>query len=151
MNYSPWTPPTVAQFKDQFFRDFPYAPASAADDLCFVTDKDIQNAINFANIDFNDSLFGVNATLIFLYLAAHTLVENLRTSSAGLGSIAKFALQSSAVGGVSQTNSIPSILANDPNYSKYLTTNYGKEYLNLVYPYTVGAGIGIVRGTTTSA
>lgn len=146
---TPWTPPTVAQFKAQFFRDFPYAPAGNAS-LEYVQDQDITNAINLANVDFNSDLFGINNMIIFMYLAAHYMVLAIQNSSMGLNSQAKFPLESSSVGGVSITNRITDKLVDDPNYSKYLTTGYGQIYLEMVYPYTVG-NIGIIPGTTTSS
>jgi len=145
-----WTLPTVAIFKTQFYRDFPYAPDSDSSNLDYVIDLDITNAINEAFTNFNYSLFGDQAVTIFLYLAAHTLVTNIRNSSMGLSSLAKFALESSSVGGVSISNNINDKFAGDPAFSGYLTTGYGKKYLDLVYPYTVG-NVGISCGITTAA
>ena len=145
-----WTAPTVAQFKAQFYRDFPYAPATDTGNLDYVIDTDIQNAINEAQQNFNTCLFGDQTTTIFLYLAAHTMVMNIRNSSAGLGSLAKFAQDSSSVGGVSISNNINSIFADQPMFSDYLTTGYGKKYLDLVYPFTVG-NVQMNCGTTTAA
>ncbi len=147
---SAWTPPTVAEFKAQFVRDFPYAPASAPDDLKFVTNADVQSAINTAQVNFNTCLFGANTTIIFMYLAAHVLVLALRNSSQGLNSQAKFALESSSVGSVSITNNINEQFANDPIFSGYLKTGYGQVYLDMVYPYTIG-NVDISCGRTTYA
>lgn len=152
-----FVPPTIAQFQAYFFRDFPYAPpelatSTAATTLCqYVINQDIQNAINEAAIDFNDALFGTNAMTLFYYLAAHFLVENIRNSSMGLNSQAKFPLESSSVGGVSINNSLCERLAQDANFAKYLTTGYGKKYLSMAYPYTVGAAIKTLQGDTTVA
>lgn len=144
-----FTPPTVAQFQAFFFRDFPYAPDNDPS-LKYIQPQDIQNAINEAMIDFNDCLFGVNAGAIFWYLAAHCMVENIRNSSMGLNSQAKFPLENSGVGGVSISNNIVARFAEDANFARFLTTGYGKKYLTLAYPYTVGA-VGITPGTITSA
>lgn len=145
-----WTPPTVAEFKAFFFRDFPYAPADAQTDLSLVVDQDIQNAINLGQVDFNAGLFGANTTLVFMYLAAHNLVINLRNSSAGLNSQAKFALDSMSVGSVSLSYNINELFAKDPFFSGFLKTGYGQKYLDLVYPYTVG-NVKTAIGTTTFA
>ncbi len=145
-----WTAPTVEEFKAQFFRDFPYAPDTDPDNTDYVTDQDITNAINEAIINFSCSLFGASTTYIFLYLAAHVMVSNIRNSSMGLNSQAKFPLESSSVGGVSIANNINERFASDPIFSNYLTTGYGKKYLELVYPYTVG-NVGISCGRTTAA
>ena len=155
---NPFVIPTVAQFQAQFFRDFPYAPASidalppTTEGLNnYVYSLDIQNAINLASIDFNSGLFGNNAVLIFMYLAAHYLIATIRDSSMGLNSQPKWILDSSSVGGVAISNNINERFAKDPNFSKYLTTGKGQIYLDLVYPYTVGAGVSVVCGQTTYA
>ncbi len=145
-----WTAPTVTEFKERFRRDFPYAPATAPDDLNYVCDLDIDTAIGEAQIDFNPGLFGDATTPIFMYLAAHTLVVSIRNSSMGLASQAKFAFNSTSVGGVSISNNINDRFASDPMFSGYLETGYGKKYLELVYPYTVG-NIVTTKGTTTAA
>lgn len=146
-----WTLPTVAEFKTQFYRDFPYAPSTDPNNLDYVIDQDITNAINEASQSgFNYALFEDQAVFIFLYLAAHILVTNIRNSSMGLSSLAKFALDSSSVGGVSISNNINDRFAGDPTFSGYLTTGYGKKYLDLVYPYTVG-NVQTNYGITTEA
>lgn len=145
-----FTIPAVTDFQTFFFRDFPYAPNNDPS-LKYIQSQDIQNAINEAAIDFNDGLFGDSATILFMYLAAHCMVENIRNSSMGLNSQAKFPLENSSVGGVSISNSICARFADDANFARFLTTGYGKKYLTLAYPYTVGAGIGIVPGNITSA
>ncbi len=145
-----WTAPTATEFKAQFVRDFPYAPAADPTNLEYITDSDITAAINQAQINFNSGLFGDNATIIFMFLAAHTLIMNIRNSSMGLSSQAKFALNSSSVGGVSISNNINEQFANDPLFSGYLQTGHGKVYLDMVYPYTIG-NVGISCGRTTDA
>ena len=143
-----WTPPQIADFQTQFFRDFPYAPAGDAS-LKYVQSQDIQNAINEAVIDFNPCLFGSDATTIFMYLAAYMLVANLRNSGMGLGSLPKFPLESSSVGGVSISNSIVARFKDDANFAKYLLNGYGQKYLTLAYPYTIG-GVSYTPGTVTN-
>ncbi len=147
---SSWTPPTVAEFKAQFVRDFPYAPASAPNDLGYVTDTDIQSAINEAQVNFNPVLFGANTTIIFMYLAAHTMVTSIRNSTLGLSSQSKFLLQSANVGSVSLTNNVSEIYAQNPMFSALLTTGYGQKYLDMVYPYTIG-NVHTDLGRTTFA
>lgn len=146
-----WQPPTVADFKARWNRDFPYAPAEDPDNLKFVCNTDIQRAIDEALVNFSTWLFGDNTTLIFMWLAAHYLVVNIRNSGMGLASQSKFALNSTSVGGVNINNNINDRFAGDPMFAQYLTTGYGQQYLQLVYPYTVGAGVNVVKGTTTFA
>ena len=154
---TPWVTPTVAQFQAQFFRDWVYAPAQVDAQpptpeglRKYIFSLDITNAIQQAAGDFNPQ-YGPNNNICFLYLAAHYMVKNLRNSGMGLNSQAKFPLEASSVGGVSITNRITDKLIDDPNYAKYLTTGYGAIYLEMTYPYTVGAGIGIVPGQQTYA
>lgn len=142
-----WTPPTIAAFKAQFVRDFPYAPPQDLTNLDYVIDADIQSAINEGQLSINDdSMYGANTTQIFLYLAAHLLTENIRNSMQGLTSQAKFALESSSVGGVAISNAIPESFKSNPIFAGYLTTGYGKKFLNLVYPYTIGGAVGVDCG-----
>lgn len=145
-----WTPPTVAEFKANFYRDFPYAPDSDPNNLNFVTNTDIQNAINQGQANFNCTLFGTQTTPIFMYLAAHTLVLAIRNAQMGLNSQAKFPLNSSSVGSVSISNNINEVFANDPMFAGYLKTGYGQIYLDMVYPFTIGR-VEIDCGRTTFA
>lgn len=145
-----WNPPTTTEFKAQFVRDFPYAPSSDANNLSYIIDADIQSAINEAQVSFNPCMYGDNTTIIFMYLAAHTLVMNIRNSSMGLNSQAKFLLNSATVGSVSISNNISERFSSDPIFSGLLKTGYGQKYLDMVYPYTVG-NVNISCGRTTSA
>lgn len=145
---APWVPPTVAQFQAQFFRDFPYAPVVQGvtdPSLKYVQSQDIQNAINMACGDFNPQ-YGANTTLIFLFLAAHYMVLTLRNSAMGLNSQATFPVDSATVGSVSTVNNITEKFKTDPNFNKYITTGYGQIYLDMVYPYTIGAGFNFLQG-----
>ena len=68
----------------------------------------------------------------------------------GLGSLAKFPLENSNVGGVSVSNSIVGRFKDDANFAKYLSNGYGKKYLTLAYPYTIGS-VSYTPGTVTNA
>lgn len=145
-----FTPPTIAQFKAQFVRDFPYAPPTDAGNLSYVTDVDIQSALNEAGYNFNDGLFSDMSTIIYLYLSAHMLVVNIQNASKGLASQARFPLLSTGVGSVNLSNNIPELFQNSPMFNGFLKTGYGQKYLDLVYPFTIG-NVGISCGTTTFA
>lgn len=147
-----WIPPTIDEFKTRFDRDFPYAPDKDPDNIKFVRDTDIQRAIDEGQQSFNSGLFGDQAsiTTIFLYLAAHTLVVSIRNSGMGLASQAKFPLDSTTAGGISIANNINDKFASQPMFAQYLETGYGKKYLELIYPFTVG-NVHISCGTTTFA
>jgi len=145
-----WTTLTVAEFKAQFVRDFPYAPAGDATNADYVMDADIALAITQANVSFNDALFGDSAKMIFLYLAAYWMVENLKNAAKGIGAQASFIMNSNSVGSVSQSFTIPERFTNDPFLGIYTRNAYGMQYLHLALPYTVG-NVGVIAGTTTWA
>jgi hypothetical protein len=153
-----FVPPNIAQFQAQFFRDFPFSPPEVFNQnppdpellKKWVFALDVQNAINMADADFNPQ-YGDNNSLIFLWLAAHYLVESLRASSMGLNSQAKFALESSSVGGVAIGNAVWAWAKDNPQLAKYLLTKHGQNYLALVYPYTIGGGIRTMLSNTTYA
>ena len=137
-----FTPPTPAQFQLQFFRDFPYAPPELFPKTN-PTSEELRKWIFQLDVH--------NATNIFMYLAAHYLVEAIRASSMGLNSQAKFALESSSVGGVSKSSAVWAWAKDNPQLAKFLTTKHGQIYLSLAYPYTIGGGIRTIPSRTTYA
>lgn len=137
--------PTITDFKNFFFRDFPFG----IDPAINVIDQDVSRAMVEADVVINDDLFidQNEFSLGFEYLTAHYLVNNLRSSSQGIAGRFEFLTSSKSVGSVSVGSSIPdSILAN-PMYSFYTSTNYGMSYLMLVYP-RLTAQIYTVKGAT---
>lgn len=145
-----FTIPTVADFKAQFVRDFPYAQTGDAANADYVMDADIALAITQANLSFNDCLFGDAAKVVFLYLAAFFLVENLKTAAKGIAAQASFILNSNSVGSVSQSFSIPDRFTSDAILSQFTRNAYGMQYLTLALPYLVG-NVQVIAGTTTWA
>ena len=145
-----WVPPSNAAFQAQFFRDFPYAPATDPNNLDYVTGPDLTNASNEAVIAFNAGIFGNNADLLFFYLWAHYLSLNLQNAAKGIAAQAQFAQESIGVGSVSMSNQIADEFKNNPLFSALLSTAYGRKYLEMAYPYTVGAA-QVAWGQTTSA
>lgn len=145
-----WIAPTNAAFQAQFFRDFPFAPATDPTNLDFVTGQDLTNASNEAQIGFNSGLFGINADLLFFYLWAHYLALNLQNAAKGIAGQAQFAQESAGVGSVSVGNQISERFKDDPLFSSLLATSYGRKYLEMAYPYTVGQ-MQVILGQTTSA
>jgi hypothetical protein len=144
-----WTPPVPADFKSYFQRDFPYAPEHDANNPKYITNVDIDKAIAEALFNFNSGLVGgTQATMMFMYLAAHYLVTNIRMSSKGLDSQAEQMIQSKSAGGVSVGYQIPEKIAKSPILAQYLTTGYGQKYLELAMKYIVGR-VSNVEGTTT--
>lgn len=159
--YTPWVTPSVAQFQAKFARDFNYAPVGDLNNLAYVTDNDINQAISSALQNFNPSLFGVgqnsanpnpngldNATNAFLYLSAFYLVFSLQNSAKGISSQANFPINSKSAGGVAIAYTIPERYTKSPILSQYTQNGYGMLYLSLVLPMLVG-NIRLVPGTTT--
>lgn len=148
---SAWTRPTVDDFKDRFKRDFRYAPTGDAENLDFVTDGDITNALDMAEANFNQSLFGTEdqITQAFLWLAAFYLVSMLQVSAEGISSQSNFPINAQSVGGVSLSFQIPEKYAKSPALSIFMGNGYGRMYLSLAIPQLAG-NVSVVRGTTTS-
>ena len=145
-----WILPTNAAFQAQFYRDFPYAPVSDPNNLDYVIGQDLTNAANEAQIAFNPGLFGNNADMLFFYLWAHYLSLNLQNAAKGIAGQAQFAQESAGVGSVNVSNQISERFKDDPLFSSLLATSYGRKYLEMAYPYTVGQ-MQVVIGRTTAA
>lgn len=137
--------PTVAQFKNQFIRDFPYG----TDPNTSVLDVDITNAFNLVDIQINQALWdGQTAYQIaYGYLAAHFLVLNLRASSQGLSGQYNFAQVSKGVGAVNEAFSIPQRILDNPDFMAYTKTNYGAMYINLLWPQLAGQTFTVCGST----
>ncbi len=137
--------PTVQDFKDFFVRDFPYN----ADPELGVTDSDIANAFRLTNVQINCDFFGTQDTysLYYLYLAAHYLVTNLNTSSAGVGGSWSGLVASKSVGSVSTSYSIPQKYLDNPQFGWLAATRYGSMYLSFIIGQLSGA-IFTVHGST---
>jgi hypothetical protein len=131
-----YTAPTIAQFKQQFIRDFPYG----TDPNVSVLDGDIINAFNLVDITINQAMWDNQTSyqIAYGYLGAHFLVLNLRASSQGLNGQWNFAQNSKSVGSVSESFTIPQRVIDNPDFMAYMKTNYGAQYLNLVWPQLCG-------------
>jgi hypothetical protein len=143
-------------FKTWFTRDFTYATivgetVAREDCSCeYITDADLTKAFTEAKINFNQGLFGTDDQLktTFLYLAAHYLVNDLQTATAGVGSAGFFPVTSRSVGSVSESYGLPNWMMNDPVFGAYATTRYGQKYLSLIKPLLVG-NVAVYEGATT--
>ncbi len=140
-----YTAPTVAQFQAQFIRDFPYG----TDPNVSVLPQDIINAFNMVDMTINQALWDSQTqyTIAYNLLAAHFLVLNLRASSQGLNGQFNWAQNSKSVGGVSESFSIPQRVLDNPDFMMYTKTNYGAQYLQLLWPQLSGQ-IFSVHGRT---
>lgn len=128
--------PTIQDFKDYFYRDFPYG----TDIDTSVVDADITKAFGQTDVNMNQDLFSDQSsyTICYLLLAAHYLVVDLRMSSQGINGQYSFLEQSKTVGSVSQSFGIPQRILDDPYFSMLSKTNYGAKYLQLVIPQMAG-------------
>ncbi len=137
--------PSVADFKEYFFRDFPYG----TDMETSVLDQDIAKAFQQTNINMNQDLWADQASYSvgYLLLAAHYLVVDLRMSSQGVAGQYAWLPSSKSVGSVSESFSIPQRILDDPYMAGLCQTNYGAKYLQLILPQLCGK-IFIAFGST---
>lgn len=115
----------------------------------YVLDSDIINAFAEAMVVLNQGLYGPDSTIrmAYLYLTAHFLVNDLKTSAQGIASTGNYPVSARTVGSVSESYSIPEAYLEDPILSFYTKSGYGLKYLNMTLPNTVG-NIGVVYGAT---
>lgn len=137
--------PTVQDFKDYFFRDFPYG----TDLDTSVLDADITKAYGQTNFNFNPGLFSdqQNYTIGYLLLAAHFLVIDLRMSSQGISGRYSWVQASKSVGSVSESFSIPQRILDNPELAMLSQTNYGAKFLQLILPQLAGQIYSVFGGT----
>ena len=143
-----YTPPTVADFKDRFDRDFAFSADQA--DMTRVRDRDITTASTQAVANFNVALFASQSiyTEAFLLLTAHFLCVNLLAATQGLGGTSQWLVNSKAVGNVSESFAIPERITRSPFLAGLSKTLYGATYLSIIMPLLVG-NVAIQRGDTT--
>lgn len=129
--------PDLTDFKAYFIRDFPFGINIEEN----VLDADITKAMNQAEVEINQGLFSSQNeyNIGFELLSAHHLVMNLRSSSQGLSGQFSWLQGSRSVGSVSESISIPDSILINPLYAYLSKTNYGAQYLMMVYSYLVGA------------
>lgn len=128
--------PTVQDFKDYFYRDFPYG----TDMETSVLDQDIAKAFGQTNFNFNPGLFADQSAydIGYLLLAAHYLVIDLRMSSQGLSGKYSWTTQSKSVGSVSESYAIPQRILDNPDMAMLAQTPYGAKFLQLILPQLAG-------------
>lgn len=131
-----YTNPSVADFKNQFFRDFPYG----TDLNTTVLDQDITSAFVLTNININQGLFAAQGFYSYGYnlMSAHFLVTNLRSSSQGRNGKFTWLENSKSVGDLAAQFSIPQRVLDNPYWSMLCTTNYGALFLQTVLPQLCG-------------
>lgn len=124
----------------------------------YLSDADIQKAIQEAKMGFNESLFDNNETddyigdrnLALMYLTAYYLVMDIKNSTAGLSSngYASF-ISSKSVGGVSESYGVPAWVSSDPMSALYMDNGYGKKYVSMLLPRARANSIMLACGGTT--
>ena len=137
--------PSVADFKIFFTRDFPYG----TDPDTSILDSDISKAFTFTNANINLDLFNDQGTydLGYYLLSAHYLVLNIRASSQGINGQFAFLESGKSAGALSQSFAIPQEILDNPIYAFFTKTNYGAQYLALIYPQLAGQTYAVL-GTT---
>lgn len=141
-----FTYPTVADFKDFFVRDFPFQPdpfpdpPGVAEPDKYIQDSDITRAQLQAKLMCNQKLFSDQDMFNLGYelLSAHYLTVNIRASSSGLNGKFEWPAGSKSVGSVSISQAIPDSILKNPAYAYLTTTNYGAEYLMMIWPLLTG-------------
>ena len=131
--------PVPADFKAQYYRDFPFSKGDATS-VDFVQDTDIQQALNLAGINFNEAFWSTQAvfTQMFCMLAAHYLVVNFQNSATGLGGSAGWLTQHQSVDAVQNTYQIPKEILAWPEFATISKTRYGQQYIGMCLPYIRG-------------
>lgn len=137
--------PSVADFKSQFVRDFPYG----TDSKTSILDADISYAFRMTNVNINQGLMADQSTYTMLYclLAAHYLSLNIQASSQGFNGQYNFGQQSKGVGAISEAFAIPQRILDNPLFSMLCKTTYGAQYLQLLLPQLMGKMIGVYGPT----
>lgn len=135
-----FTLPTPADFKAQFYRDFPYGTGNDQTSVDIVRDADIQAALNMTGVNFNESFWGTQAVFTSMYclLAAHYLVVNFQNSSVGLAGQTGWLTTHQNVDSVQQSFATPEWVMDNPELAAISKTRYGLQYISFIVPYLRG-------------
>ena len=114
----------------------------------YINDTDIEKAIGEMTAMLPEARFDTTTlTLAQLYLTAHCLCNDIKTSNAGLASQISFPVQSKSAGSISTSYGIPQAFMAKEIYAFYLTSQYGLKYLAMLIPRIKG-NIAIAYGWT---
>jgi hypothetical protein len=137
-------PPSVADFKAKFTREFVYG-----DGFDSVRDADIQRGLDEAPPLFNQALLdsSVDQTNAYLYLAAHNMVMNIQ-SAGGLSAVARGrgvrnvgegVQVSKGIGQANVTYQVPpERIAESPTLLYFFRTDFGQRYLQMMVSRLAG-------------
>jgi hypothetical protein len=136
---------TVADFKAQFVRDFVYGTTTDT-----VMDADISRAFSEAIVGLNQALYTDDTTIkmVYLYLAAHYLVLDIRAANANIEGSGFFPVNSRSAGSVSESYAVPQAYLDSPILSIYSQTQYGMKFLALTLPMLAGNVVSVYGGTS---
>lgn len=155
---APAFPPTVADYKGQFSREFTYGTG-----LDSATDNDIQRGLNEAGIMFNAGLWDCTTAIgtsseggiAYLYLAAHLMVLNIQQMAGGLSAVprgkgvrnsAEGIVVSAGVGAASVSYQVPpERVAQNSVLLDLFRTTFGQRYMAMLEPRLIG-NVMIVSG-----
>lgn len=150
-------PPSVANFKAQFNREFVYGTS-----LAQIQDNDIQRAINETSLSFNPGLWDSSPlgntseqNIAYLYLSAHYLTLNIQGAGGltsvnrgrGVKSSGGGTINNKSIGSVSIAYAIPDYVQNSAILGQYMRTDFGQKYLALLAPRIVG-NVAVVSGAS---
>lgn len=133
---------TETEFKTFFDRgQFLYGSA-----LPYIRDKDINEAIEEAQLTYNEDLYPDENTTkkALLYLSAHYLTLDIDAANSGGQSV--FIQNSRSANGISESLNIPDWMMNG-DLAVFATTFYGQKFLTLSKPYIDGAVFSVEGGT----
>ncbi len=144
-------PPTIADFKAKFAREFVYDVGLDA-----VTDNDIQRGLDEAAPLFNQSLFDIEADQksAYLFIAAHNMVMNIQSAGGlsavprgrGTRNVGEGVTVSKGVGQANVTYQVPPPrVAESPTLLYFFRTDFGQRYIQLVSPRLIG-NMAVVSG-----
>ncbi len=151
-------PPSVADFKAQFRREFIYDVGLNA-----VEDSDISRALNEAGLMFNPCLWDSNtpvgtsteAGIAYMYLGAHLMVLNLQQMAGGLSAIPRGkgvrnspegVVVASGVGAAHVTYQVPPPrVAENAVLMDLFRTTFGQRYMAMIEPRLI-ANVAVVSG-----
>lgn len=86
-------------------------------------------------------------TIAYNLLAAHFLVLTLRASSQGINGQYTWLQNTKAVGQVSEGFTIPQRVIDNPDFAQYFKTNYGAQYMQLLWPQLCGNMFSVCGST----
>lgn len=125
-----------------------YFSVATDDYYNYINDTDIEKAIATCDMLVPIARFETSVlTQAQLYLTAHCLCDDIKTSNAGLANQVSFPTSSKSAGSISTAYSVPKNFLNKEAYTFYLNSQYGLKYLALLLPRIKG-NMSIAYGWT---